>query len=185
VTLLPLESAFYAIVITSCLLYFVRVVNGDVEQVYHKSVFIARECHIQVALMRSGVTRKALLRVMMAAEQTTIHRSAVCSLPQPPPLARGSPLPSIHCPRDSRAFLTRHVRRALGFVRDTTPHQTIIQRLFARLDLAQLPQRSRTASTLAPSAKSARAGAKLWRATAKPSAGGGATAPRRPIRSTP
>jgi len=59
VTLLPLESAFYAIVITSCLLYFVRVVNGDVEQVYHKSVFIARECHIQVALMCSGVTRAA------------------------------------------------------------------------------------------------------------------------------
>jgi len=59
VTLLPLESAFYAIVITSCLLYFVRVVNGDVEQVYHKSVFIARECHIQVALMRFGVTRAA------------------------------------------------------------------------------------------------------------------------------
>jgi hypothetical protein len=59
VTLLPLESAFYAIVITSCLLYFVRVVNVDVEQVYHKSVFIARECHIQVALMRFGVTRAA------------------------------------------------------------------------------------------------------------------------------
>jgi predicted transposase YbfD/YdcC len=29
---------------------------------------------------------------------------------------------------------TRHVRRALGFRRDTTPHQTTIQRLLARLD---------------------------------------------------
>lgn len=29
---------------------------------------------------------------------------------------------------------TRHVRRALGFRRHTTPHQTTIQRLFARLD---------------------------------------------------
>lgn len=29
---------------------------------------------------------------------------------------------------------TRHVRRALGFGRDTTPHQTTIQRLLARLD---------------------------------------------------
>src|SRR5215210_5454621 len=31
---------------------------------------------------------------------------------------------------------TRHVRRALGFRRDTTPHQTTIARLFARLDPA-------------------------------------------------
>ena len=31
---------------------------------------------------------------------------------------------------------TRHVRRALGFVRETTPHQTTIQRLLARLDPA-------------------------------------------------
>jgi predicted transposase YbfD/YdcC len=31
---------------------------------------------------------------------------------------------------------TRHVRRALGFHRDLTPHQTTIQRLFARLDPA-------------------------------------------------
>ena len=31
---------------------------------------------------------------------------------------------------------TRHVRGALGFRRDTTPHQTTIQRLFARLDPA-------------------------------------------------
>ncbi len=31
---------------------------------------------------------------------------------------------------------TRHVRRALGFRRDTTPHQTTIQRLLARLDPA-------------------------------------------------
>ena len=30
----------------------------------------------------------------------------------------------------------RHVRRALGFRRDTTPHQSTIQRLFARLDPA-------------------------------------------------
>src|SRR5262245_35498875 len=29
---------------------------------------------------------------------------------------------------------TRHVRRALGFRRDTTPHQSTIARLFARLD---------------------------------------------------
>jgi predicted transposase YbfD/YdcC len=29
---------------------------------------------------------------------------------------------------------TRHVRRALGFRRDTTPHQTTLQRLLARLD---------------------------------------------------
>lgn len=29
---------------------------------------------------------------------------------------------------------TRHVRRALGFVRDTTPHQTTIQRLLGRLN---------------------------------------------------
>ena len=33
---------------------------------------------------------------------------------------------------------TRHVRRALGFRRDTTPHQTTIQRLLARLDPADL-----------------------------------------------
>jgi hypothetical protein len=33
---------------------------------------------------------------------------------------------------------TRHVRRALGFRRDTTPHQTTIQRLFARLDPADV-----------------------------------------------
>src|SRR6266498_2599732 len=31
---------------------------------------------------------------------------------------------------------TRHVRRALGFRRDTTPHQTTVQRLFARLNPA-------------------------------------------------
>jgi hypothetical protein len=31
---------------------------------------------------------------------------------------------------------TRHVRHALGFQRDTTPHQTTIQRLLARLDPA-------------------------------------------------
>jgi len=33
---------------------------------------------------------------------------------------------------------TRHVRRALGFRRDTTPHQTTIQRLLARLDPADI-----------------------------------------------
>jgi len=33
---------------------------------------------------------------------------------------------------------TRHVRRALGFRRDTTPHQTTIQRLLARLDPADV-----------------------------------------------
>jgi predicted transposase YbfD/YdcC len=33
---------------------------------------------------------------------------------------------------------TRHVRRALGFRRDTTPHQTTIQRLLARLDPAEV-----------------------------------------------
>jgi predicted transposase YbfD/YdcC len=33
---------------------------------------------------------------------------------------------------------TRHVRRALGFGRDTTPHQTTIQRLLARLDPAEV-----------------------------------------------
>jgi hypothetical protein len=33
---------------------------------------------------------------------------------------------------------TRHVRRALGFRRDTTPHQTTIARLLARLDPAFL-----------------------------------------------
>lgn len=33
---------------------------------------------------------------------------------------------------------TRHVRRALGFRRTTTPHQTTIQRLFARLEPAEL-----------------------------------------------
>src|SRR6478736_9914116 len=33
---------------------------------------------------------------------------------------------------------TRHVRRTLGFRRDTTPHQTTIQRLLARLDPAEL-----------------------------------------------
>jgi predicted transposase YbfD/YdcC len=33
---------------------------------------------------------------------------------------------------------TRHVRRALGFVRDTTPHQTTIQRLLARLNPADV-----------------------------------------------
>jgi predicted transposase YbfD/YdcC len=34
------------------------------------------------------------------------------------------------------ASQTRHVRRVLGFGRDTTPHQTTIQRLLARLDPA-------------------------------------------------
>jgi predicted transposase YbfD/YdcC len=33
---------------------------------------------------------------------------------------------------------TRHVRRALGFRRDTTPHQTTIQRLLARLEPADV-----------------------------------------------
>lgn len=33
---------------------------------------------------------------------------------------------------------TRHVRRALGFRRNTTPHQTTIQRLLARLDPAEV-----------------------------------------------
>lgn len=33
---------------------------------------------------------------------------------------------------------TRHVRHALGFVRDTTPHQTTIQRLLARLEPADV-----------------------------------------------
>lgn len=33
---------------------------------------------------------------------------------------------------------TRHLRRALGFQRDTTPHQTTIQRLFTRLDPAEV-----------------------------------------------
>src|SRR5262245_13649331 len=35
---------------------------------------------------------------------------------------------------------TRHVRRALGFRRDTTPHQTTIQRLLARLDPADVAE---------------------------------------------
>jgi hypothetical protein len=34
------------------------------------------------------------------------------------------------------ACQTRHVRRALGFGRDTTPHQTTRERLFGRLDPA-------------------------------------------------
>jgi len=38
----------------------------------------------------------------------------------------------------SAARQTRHLRRALGFRRDTTPHQTTIQRLFARLEPAAL-----------------------------------------------
>jgi hypothetical protein len=41
------EPAFYAIVTTSCLTYFVSVLTCGVEQVYHKSIFIARECLIQ------------------------------------------------------------------------------------------------------------------------------------------
>ena len=80
---------------------------------------------------------------------------------------------------------TRHVRRALGFRRDTTPHQTTIQRLLARLDPAEVAaavQRVFDPHTPGDVRDRGSQGVAL---DEQLSAGAYATVPRPPIRSTP
>lgn len=78
---------------------------------------------------------------------------------------------------------TRHVRRALGFRRDATPHQTTIQRLLARLEPADVAAAVTRVRPRTP-ACCGNAGVTGWRSMAKPSVVGSNTVPRPPIPST-